>query len=802
MRSGEDPIYGNEGADLGRGADKGGIMRSATTLASCLFLLGVGASAFADEPMLPEATPAPPKGAPAGEPLVPEVTGASTQELIAGQVTAAAKVAQPLREAPSVVSVVTREQVQAYGWLRLDEILFRQPGFSPSQDYERRTVSSRGRFEGWNNNHLLLLVDGVPVNDNIYGGAYTWELTPMFLLKKVEIIRGPGSALYGSSATNGLLNITTRSASDLTAPVEASVRIGNAATQVYDVVAGHDFKLASFLLGYNRYQTDGNIYDSYDNSGRVDAAGSLRKFAVRDQRSSDYVFLKVDGGEALKGLSLQFHFQRWSFETGHGWLWSIPDKPEDLSENREIISLAYRPAVESKFLQEYVLQYQRHKVNWNVRYYEEPRTAEGWAIETLETAAHQIFARVQLGYRIFEDITLIGGVENTLFLYRGDSVHKGNINFGGEPSAMDPMVTDYPPTEVPPTGPNRQPVNKGPYFEWVKGKPVNNVGTFAQLTTGRILDKRVSLTTGARYDVQYFPYVDITQASQPKDSKTFQQLSPRAAVVVFPHERLTVMGQLERAFRAPAPAELFGANTFLLASNLKELKPEVVTTYGLAFDLTPIDHVNLRANGYYETFENQIAYSVANANLSTNVYSRTVTGLESELRTDFPLGPGMRLGGFLTYSLAKILDEQVQDKTITASPDKLTWAPSQVANAGVHFRYGPLNVTLQLHYQGSVNRRPVVCTNRADPTTCTGDSVRVDVKHDYPATRPAEVGDWMTLDGRASYQVVEWLRLGVQGTNITNTTGFYIKNNDYPFDYRIEGVRVLGTLEAQLPQKL
>src|SRR5258707_15895266 len=82
------------------------------------------------------------------------------EELMSLQVASPAKLEQPVREAPAVMSIVTREQIVDYGWITLNDILFKQPGFAPSQDYDRRTVTARGLFEGWNNNHLLLLIDG------------------------------------------------------------------------------------------------------------------------------------------------------------------------------------------------------------------------------------------------------------------------------------------------------------------------------------------------------------------------------------------------------------------------------------------------------------------------------------------------------------------------------------------------------------------------------------------------------------------------------------------------------------------
>src|SRR5438132_10887518 len=131
------------------------------------------------------------------------------EDLMDIQVRAPSKLEMPVRDAPTVGTAVSREQIESYGWLSLNDILYKQPGFAPSQDYERLTVSSRGLHEGWNNNHLLLLIDGIPHNNNVNLTAYTWEITPLVLAQTIEVTRGAGSSLYGSTAMNGIIAINT-----------------------------------------------------------------------------------------------------------------------------------------------------------------------------------------------------------------------------------------------------------------------------------------------------------------------------------------------------------------------------------------------------------------------------------------------------------------------------------------------------------------------------------------------------------------------------------------------------------------
>jgi len=70
------------------------------------------------------------------------------ENLLTGKVSSASKIEQRVLDAPSIVNVISKERINKYGWVSLNDILYRQAGFSPSQDYDRKTVSSRGVFEG------------------------------------------------------------------------------------------------------------------------------------------------------------------------------------------------------------------------------------------------------------------------------------------------------------------------------------------------------------------------------------------------------------------------------------------------------------------------------------------------------------------------------------------------------------------------------------------------------------------------------------------------------------------------------
>jgi iron complex outermembrane receptor protein len=710
-----------------------------------------------------------------------DLDDASLEELMAIPLRTPAKVPQPMREAAGIGTLVTREQIDTYGWLTLNDILFRQPGFAPAQDFERVTVSARGLYEGWNNNHLLTLVDGVPFNNATNGFAYTWDVLPLLLVETVEVIRGPGSALYGTSATNGVVAIQTRSP-DNARPLKARARLGNAGTQIYEIQGGYSLAAADLVGAYSYQRTDGNEYPSLDGSGRLDAAGAPLRLRINDRHSRHYFYGKVSAGGALTGLQLQVHAQAWDFQTGHGWLYVIPDEPERAYNSEGRVWLSYRPPpwLEDRLELELVLLGQRHRKDYRIKFLPNGGqlpvggmtiTYPGGLIEEIDTVANNVFARAQLQYKLWREMALLAGVENTLLVWGADEHHAANVNLNTRGGDFRPFP-----------GNQLQPLR--PSFEKVLDRSTDNLSAFAQLTTGRVFGDWVSATLGARYDVQFFEYEDITlEPPRPRQHRSFDQLSPRLGVVVFPHGALACKLLLERAFRAPSATELFVANTLLGSSNTENLQPEQITTGTLALDLTVSPRLTLRADGFYQRFANQIAFS-SSQNLSANLYTRALTGIELEALFEAPLRPALTLGGFANYTFSHLLDETVLESSIAPS-DRLTWAPAHVANAGLSLHAGHLTVSVQGHVQGRVERRDSDRLADGTPTA-------------FSAFRPPFVAPWFQLDARVAYRPVPWLRVGVQGTNLLDAEGYLVKPADYPFDFRIEGLRLLATLELTL----
>jgi len=128
-------------------------------------------------------------------------------------VTGAAKRPQRLSETPSSVSVITAEEIRAHGYHTLADALRWVRGVFVTYDRNYSYVGVRGlQRPGDYNNKVLLTLDGHSMNGNVFGdGLFGSELgLDMETVERIEVVRGPGSALYGSAAVLAVVNVVTR----------------------------------------------------------------------------------------------------------------------------------------------------------------------------------------------------------------------------------------------------------------------------------------------------------------------------------------------------------------------------------------------------------------------------------------------------------------------------------------------------------------------------------------------------------------------------------------------------------------
>ncbi|MCP4694448.1 MAG: TonB-dependent receptor plug domain-containing protein, partial [Desulfobacterales bacterium] len=178
-----------------------------------------------------------PAGILASEPkTVDEMFEVPFEELMELEVSVATRFPMASEEAPAIVSVITAEEIRNMGARDMIDILRTVPGFDLVHMIQRPIHQGvvRGISPGSFDNSIVILMNGHALGAGSYDGSpgYFFDSIPVDNIEKIEIIRGPGSALYGSDAFNGVVNIITRKGGDQ--PSRLSVKAGSFNTWKYE----------------------------------------------------------------------------------------------------------------------------------------------------------------------------------------------------------------------------------------------------------------------------------------------------------------------------------------------------------------------------------------------------------------------------------------------------------------------------------------------------------------------------------------------------------------------------------------
>jgi iron complex outermembrane receptor protein len=217
----------------------------------------------------------------------------SIEDLLQIEVTSASKKEQALSEAASAIHVLTRDDLDRAGVTTVAEALRLVPGLQVARiDANKWAVSSRG-FNGRFANKMLVLIDGRSVYTPLFSGVY-WDVQdlPLADIDRIEVIRGPGAALWGANAVNGVINVITLPAAE-TGGADVALTTG---TDEQGIEARYGDALADGLA--YRVFVKHAAHDAFANADGADSAddwGLTRAGGRLDwQRSADERFT-IDG---------------------------------------------------------------------------------------------------------------------------------------------------------------------------------------------------------------------------------------------------------------------------------------------------------------------------------------------------------------------------------------------------------------------------------------------------------------------------------------------------------------------------
>lgn len=160
--------------------------------------------------------------------------------LLNTRISTVSKYAQTTAEAPASVTIVSSDEIRDNGYRNLQEVLENVRGlyFSNDQNYPYVGTRGFGRPTDYNN-RVLVLVDGHTLNEHVWGSTPVGsDLTVnLAAIERVEVVRGPGSVLYGTSAMFGVINIVTKTGTQLDGVVLSS-SVGSGGMREGAVAAG------------------------------------------------------------------------------------------------------------------------------------------------------------------------------------------------------------------------------------------------------------------------------------------------------------------------------------------------------------------------------------------------------------------------------------------------------------------------------------------------------------------------------------------------------------------------------------
>src|SRR5215831_10394129 len=214
----------------------------------------------------------------------------SLEELVNVQVSTVDKTAQRASDAAAAVFVITQDDIRRSGATSIPEALRLVPGLQVAQiDGNKWAISARG-FNGRFANRLLVLMDGRTLYTMTFGGVF-WDVQDTLIedIERIEVVRGPGGATWGSNAFNGVINIITKHAGQ-TGGGSVSGYVGS--NQPYGVSAriGSSEGPAKWRAFAKAFEQDGNR----------DFQGGDAHDTWRQARIGGRADINFDGGDTLQ----------------------------------------------------------------------------------------------------------------------------------------------------------------------------------------------------------------------------------------------------------------------------------------------------------------------------------------------------------------------------------------------------------------------------------------------------------------------------------------------------------------------
>lgn len=511
---------------------------------------------------------------------------------------------KPINKAPAVASIITKQQIMQSGAQDIRHVLEMVPGLHiekhPQNNLDKFVI--RGISSTYNP-QTLLIINYTPITSLFTGNqSNVWAGMPIKAIERIEIIRGPGSAIYGADAFAGVINIITKNG-QLNSKNNMGLTIGNFNNRNSFIQFSNNDSDLKYFLSLEYGKTDGEAPTvNHDAQSRIDNAIGTNASLVPGtvNRSVDTTEARVEAN--YKNLTLRLGFQgRYNIGTDFG-IASALDPNGRYGSERTTFDLTYKKQILDKWEYQFKTSYYHGTMNSEEDTYLFPEGGfygmyPDGMIGNPEYKEQNTRASATLSYKGNKHLIRMG-----LGLFDGGIYEvKESKNFDSAFMPLPQGLTDVSDTDAVYLHENRR---DNHYFylqdEW------------------KILTDW-ELTIGARYD----DYSDFGST-----------LNPRLALVWSADYNLSFKALYGQAFRAPSFTELYAINNPVALGNTN-LKPEVINTYELALNYKPNNNLELDFNVFNYHIDDSIQFvpdTGANTVSAKNSGEQTGHGIEVEAK--------------------------------------------------------------------------------------------------------------------------------------------------------------------------
>ncbi|OOZ38349.1 hypothetical protein BOW53_15880 [Solemya pervernicosa gill symbiont] len=575
-----------------------------------------------------------------------------------------------ISKAPAVASVITKEDIKAMGATTLQQALEHLPGLHISSATQASIVSIRGIHTRLNP-QVLILRNGQETHELLSRKPVTGQHFPLEAVERIEVIRGPGSAVYGADAFSGVINIITKDPDDIDGG-EVGVRGGSFDYQdiwgQFGRVSEGGLGLAATVQYSHNDGDDGRIVDAdtqtiFDTLFGTTASQAPGPLDTRyEVLSSDFTLSKGHWKSHLSTLH-----QR---DTGQGaGVANTLDHDGYMDTDQYIFDINYHDDAWAQYWSldlTYGIHYSQNDINLSV-------FPAGALLPIGADGNLDLFTPVGMvdftdGYIGTPGRTEITNRFDLTTLYTGWDKHTWRINIGGKhedfearsksnfgPGVIDGTVSPIDDTLTDTTGLS---TNYMP--------DVDRCVLYTSIQDEWAVARDWMLTAGIRYD----HYSDVGSTT-----------NPRVSLVWNSTQALTTKLLYGSAFRAPSFSDLYAQNNPVALGN-PDLASETIDTYELVFDYQPSDRFSTRLNIYYYEIEGLIELVdddglPGGRSTAQNARDQEAHGVEIEALWH------------VTNRLDLLGNVAVQRATDTVTGDRVPDAPGHQAFAGMNWRFAP-----------------------------------------------------------------------------------------------------------------